>query len=373
MPKEGRHMSAPRKRNDARGGWVVKALLVLGAALAVGAFGARTLLAGGGATMPKTLASCMKGPTAYATSVADEAGSVYEGWFEGADGSWRYFDPETHQMHTGWLDVDGQRFYLDDETGLLCTGWREIEGARYLFSDGSAGTVGALVTNQWFEDGDKTYHISESGALDVGWADIDGQRHYFDADGAMVTGWVHDGGKSYWIKPEDGMLANHEWIEIDGVYQAFDDDGSWVTYGDVIPPNDAENLDNMSERQWAVINACDETPWPGKALCAGWVSDVFVNAGEGPVYGDACDLANSWCVSDDLSELKPGMIIAVTSHPRTENGKIWGHVCIYIGNGLIRDSGTYGIRKSSLGSWLAWFGASETPKWGWANGENLEG
>lgn len=124
----------------------------------------------------------------------------------------------------------------------------------------------------------------------------------------------------------------------------------------------------MSVRQSAVVESCDQTPWPGKALCAAWVSQVFVNAGEPSVDGDACDLARNWCTTDDLAQLRPGMIIAVTSHSRTENGKIWGHVCIYEGNGIVRDSGTYGVRRSQLGSWLAWFGTDESPRWGWANG-----
>ncbi|MBQ9058717.1 MAG: hypothetical protein IJ125_06005, partial [Atopobiaceae bacterium] len=134
----------------------------------------------------------------------------------------------------------------------------------------------------------------------------------------------------------------------------------------------AANLQNMSARQAAVVAACDTTPWPGPGLCAGWISSVFETAGQTVPGGNACDMARAWCYSSDLSELKPGMIIAVASHHRTENGKIWGHICVYVGNGLIKDSGTYGIRRSSLGSWLAWFGASETPKWGWANGMSLE-
>lgn len=228
----------------------------------------------------------------------------------------------------------------------------------------------------WVEDeyGELRYYDPATHKLYSGWLVENDKTMYIDGTtGQPQVGWIDDGsGKRYWVKPEDGTLANHEWIEIDGVYQAFDDDGSWVTLGDVVPPNDTQNVQSMSDRQRAVISATDSTPWPGKALCAAWVSEVFSNAGEGGVGGDACDIARAWCVSDDLAELKPGMVIAVTSHPRTENGQLWGHVCIYIGNGLIRDSGTYGIRTSSLGSWLAWFGASERPRWGWANGVSLE-
>ena len=226
----------------------------------------------------------------------------------------------------------------------------------------------------WVEDEDGTtrYYDPKTHEPSVGWVEIDGTRHYFDEQGRKVVGWVDgDDGKRYWVKPEDGLLASHEWVEIEGVYQAFDDDGSWVTLGDVVPPYDEDNVRDMTERQRAVVAACDSTPWPGKSLCAAWVSSVFSNAGGPSVGGDACDMARAWCTSSSLDDLKPGMIIAVTSHGRTDAGKTYGHVCVYIGEGLIRDSGTYGVRKSSLGSWLAWFGDLESPKWGWAGDVDL--
>lgn len=220
----------------------------------------------------------------------------------------------------------------------------------------------------WFDQDGKTYHLSEDGPADEGWCEIDGSTYCFDDVGAMRTGWA-DGndGKRRWLKPENGTMATHEFVEIDGYWEPFDDYGSYVTYGEVRPP-DEMGSSYWSARQWAVVNACDYTPWPGKALCAGWVSSVFVNAGEPAVGGDACDIANAWCVSNDLSYLQPGMVVAVPTHSRTENGKIWGHVGIYVGNGVIRDSGSYGIRRVRLGAWLAWFGVSVDPKWGWANG-----
>lgn len=246
---------------------------------------------------------------------------------------------------TGWSDTeDGTRVYYDPETGDLHHGWLELGGDRY-------------------------YCDADTGAMHVGWLELDGSTYCFDSTGAMRTGWTDgEDGNRRWLKPEDGTMATHEWVEIDGIWQPFDDDGSWVTSGEVIPPDDAANVENMSVRQSAVVESCDQTPWPGKALCAAWVSQVFVNAGEPSVDGDACDLARNWCTTDDLAQLRPGMIIAVTSHSRTENGKIWGHVCIYEGNGIVRDSGTYGVRRSQLGSWLAWFGTDESPRWGWANG-----
>ncbi len=293
------------------------------------------------------------------------------GWVRGDDGELRYYDPSTHRLYAGWLDEEGVRLYIDGATGQARTGWLELDGKRYWLDDGTRATRGALLANAWLELDGKRYWLGEDGAMATGWLEQDGRTYYLDSEGASRTGLIDDGsGKRWWLN-DDGTLASHEWIEIDGVYQAFDDDGSLVTFGEVIPEGDAARLAALSSRQQAVLDACKSTPWPGKALCALWVSNVFANAGEPSVPGDACDLARAWCHSSELSELEPGMIIAVESHSRTENGKIWGHICIYIGDGLICDSGTYGIRTSSLGSWLAWFGDSQQPRWGWANGIDL--
>lgn len=294
------------------------------------------------------------------------------GWQQDETGAWRYYDPETHELHHGWLELDGERYFCDEKTGEQQVGWLELDGRSYWFSDGGQGPEGTLVCNTWFDHDDQRYHLSEEGAADEGWCELDGATYCFDDVGAMRTGWATgEDGKQRWLKPEDGTMATHEWVQIEDLWEPFDDDGSWVTNGETIPPNDEADMANLSARQQAVIAACDTTPWPGKALCAGWVSNVFAQAGEPSVGGDACDIARAWCISDDLAYLKPGMVIAVASHSRTENGRIWGHVCVYVGGGIVRDSGTYGIRRIQLGSWLAWFGVTETPRWGWANGIEL--
>ena len=291
------------------------------------------------------------------------------GWVTDDDGTNRYYDPETHKYYSGWLDEEDETLYIDGDTGTPHIGWLDLNGKRYWFDDSSGQNRGVLLKDQWLSTGDEEYYLGPDGSAFVGWAEIEDRRYYFNESGAVQTGWIDDGsGKRYWIRPEDGTIPSHEWIEIDGVFQAFDDDGSWVNDGDILPPGDAENVANMSARQKAVIEACDITPWPGKGLCAGWVSSVFVNAGEPAVGGDACDIARTWCTSSDLSELKPGMVIAVPTHERTDNGRIWGHVCIYAGNGLVRDSGADSTRWVTLGSWFAWYGTLESPRWGWANG-----
>ena len=101
------------------------------------------------------------------------------------------------------------------------------------------------------------------------------------------------------------------------------------------------------------------------------MSYVFSNAGLGSVYGNADDMYNAWCTSSDKSKLKVGMIIAVSTHPHTWAGQIYGHVGIYVGGNTVMDNIGY-IRSINVDQWINFYGGTVTPRWGWANGLNLE-
>lgn len=126
----------------------------------------------------------------------------------------------------------------------------------------------------------------------------------------------------------------------------------------------------LTARQERVVRACKTTPSPGPGWCAAWVTSVMGNAGIPTKGMDACDMARSWCKSSNKSDLKVGMIIAVASHPYSSLGRIYGHVCIYIGDGMVMDN-VGKVHKVSLSSWLKTYGATRTPKWGWYNNVKL--
>lgn len=122
--------------------------------------------------------------------------------------------------------------------------------------------------------------------------------------------------------------------------------------------------------QQAVVNACHTTPSPGLGLCAMWVSQVFSNAGYGYASGNACDMYNAWCTSSNRGDLKPGMIVAVSSHAHTSAGRIYGHIGIYVGGGVMMDNVGY-IRTINVNEWIAYYGTTVTPRWGWLMGIKL--
>lgn len=140
--------------------------------------------------------------------------------------------------------------------------------------------------------------------------------------------------------------------------------------GTSISSGNAGRGGNGSGSASAVVAACASTPSPGAGLCAAWVSSVFSNAGVCSVGGNACDMYNSWCYSSNRSDLKPGMIVAVSSHSHTVAGGIYGHVGVYIGGGTVMDNVGY-IRSIDVGSWISYYGTTVSPRWGWLGGVTL--
>lgn len=116
-----------------------------------------------------------------------------------------------------------------------------------------------------------------------------------------------------------------------------------------------------------VIDACYTTPSPGLGLCAGWCSMVMENAGYGYVGGNANDMYAEYCYSSNRADLMPGMAVAVSSHPNTPAGRIYGHIGMYVGGGMMMDN-VGEIRTISVDEWCDYYGGTVAPRWGWLNG-----
>lgn len=123
-----------------------------------------------------------------------------------------------------------------------------------------------------------------------------------------------------------------------------------------------------SGKQQAVVNACYSTPSPGLNWCAAWVTNVFRNAGVGYFGGNACDMFNAYCYSSDRNALKVGMIVADSSHTGTGTpGLLYGHVGIYVGNGIVM-SNEGSITSKSLDAFISFYGTGSGVRWGWLGG-----
>ena len=116
-----------------------------------------------------------------------------------------------------------------------------------------------------------------------------------------------------------------------------------------------------------VLSACHAVPSPGTGLCAMWVSRVFASAGFSYVGGNANDMYNRWGTSSNKDDLRVGMMIAVPTYSKNSMGRIYGHVGIYVGNNTVMEN-VGSIQATNLDSWISYYGATVTPRWGWIGG-----
>ena len=117
----------------------------------------------------------------------------------------------------------------------------------------------------------------------------------------------------------------------------------------------------------AVVAAANSTPSPGSGLCAAWVSNVFARAGVGSFGGNADDMYYAWC-GFSTGSIQPGMIIAVPTAPYSPAARLYGHVGIYLGNGIVRHNQSGTVKSDSLQGWISTYSKTAVVRCGWLGG-----
>lgn len=106
--------------------------------------------------------------------------------------------------------------------------------------------------------------------------------------------------------------------------------------------------------------ATNSVKWPGAGLCAKWVRLVFEKTGVKAHYGNAEDHVGE-CATMSVDKLQPGMIVVVDDSPTST----YGHIGIYLGNNIVKDSVSTGVREISLGSWVSYNSHKSPVMCGW--------
>lgn len=249
-----------------------------------------------------------------------------------------YIDPETHAARSGFFTVNGASYFGKAGTGAILRG-KMAWDSHVLLADNDGkmcATSGWVVTDLY--DGHPERYWMES--VSAGGTYLGAKTGFFKADD-----------KSYYGYSGAGYVLRGSMRSSSGLKYIADNDGV---------------IDQASY----IVDIARKTPSPGGGLCSEWVDNVFEQAGFERAGGDACDDYWWFGKSSDLTELKKGMVIAVPSHTHTYLGGIYGHVCIYIGDGKIMDNVGY-IRTTTLSYWLDYYSTTYTPKWGWYNGIEL--
>lgn len=312
---------------------------------------------------------------------ANATGAIRAGWFYYGS-NWYWLDPNNNgAMLLGFQTVNGSIYYLDPDSGgaLECNAWifSQDGSAYYACSSGAIvltgvkDSVGAIKLNDaegkpmvgwyWSSAAQTWFYTDSDGVLQHGWQLIGERWYHLDNEsGVMNTGWFRDADRLWYYLMASGQMATG-WNSIDNGEYFFNAAGAWVE------PERSAHTSSQSQ----IVGRCYNVPSPGVGLCSEWVSEVFYPVLGSYPNGDACDMFWNWCHSRDISQLKVGMIVAVPTHTHTNAGARWGHIAIYVGNGMVMDNIGY-IRTTSLAWWLNYYHTTATPQWGWVLNTPLE-
>ena len=293
----------------------------------------------------------------YAPRVSGDASGLRYNYVWQWEGSWAqgdwgstelYTGSDTDEAsHTGALGSPGRyTLYVD---AVSARGERRTASTQVV----AWGVTGIDVSSS---DGGMTWKASAN-LFEV---PSDAQMEYrfrWEASDGSASGTLSDwsSASSCTFRRSDfGSLASRYRIYLDVKYP----NGKTSAYA-------SGSLSLLSDAQKRVIASAYNTPSVGSGYCSEWVDNVFVNVGFYR-YGqdkNANDLCREFCTYTKLSDLQPGMIVAVEKSP-TPLGRIYGHVAVYIGDGKLHDDEGY-IREMSLTDWLAFYSKLDTPRWGW--------
>ena len=154
-------------------------------------------------------------------------------WYACADGA--------SYLKSGWFTING-RDYQFGPSGYMATGFLKRTNGEWVYADSDGALVSGWVKDggQWYyldpashvmatgwvADGGSWYYLTGSGAMAIGWVNDGGTWYFLNASGKMATGWVKDRGTWYYLAPSGAMLTGTH--VINGRTYVFDDSGAWV-------------------------------------------------------------------------------------------------------------------------------------------------
>ncbi len=154
-------------------------------------------------------------------------------WYACADGS--------TYLKGGWFTINGHDYQFGP-SGYMATGFLKRTSGEWVYADSDGALVSGWVKDggQWYyldpvtkvmatgwvADRGSWYYLTGSGAMAIGWVNDGGTWYFLNAYGKMVTGWVKDRGTWYYLAPSGAMLTGTQ--VINGRTYVFDANGVWV-------------------------------------------------------------------------------------------------------------------------------------------------
>ena len=162
-------------------------------------------------------------------------------WVKDSVGWWYACADGASYLKGGWFTING-RDYQFGPSGYMATGFLKRMNGQWVYADSDGALVSGWVKDggQWYyldpashvmatgwvADGGSWYYLTGNGAMAIGWVNDGGTWYFLNASGKMATGWVKDRGTWYYLAPSGAMLTGTH--VINGRTYMFDDSGAWV-------------------------------------------------------------------------------------------------------------------------------------------------
>ena len=176
------------------------------------------------------------------TGTVDACASTEGGhWVKDGAGWWYACADGTSYLKDGWFTING-RDYQFGPSGYMATGFLKRANGDWVYTDQDGALVSGWVRDGgqwyyldpsskvmktgWLADGGSWYYLTGSGAMAIGWVNDGGSWYYLNASGKMVTGWLNVGGAWYYLGPDGAMFTGTH--VINGRTYVFDANGIWV-------------------------------------------------------------------------------------------------------------------------------------------------
>ena len=162
-------------------------------------------------------------------------------WVKDAAGWWYACADGASYLKNGWFTINGSD-YLFGPSGYMATGFLKRADGQWVYANESGALVGGwvldggswyyldpvtkLMATGWVADGGSWYYLTGNGAMAIGWVNDGGTWYYLNASGKMATGWVNVGGSWYYLSSSGAMVTGTQ--VINGRTYVFDANGVWV-------------------------------------------------------------------------------------------------------------------------------------------------
>ena len=162
-------------------------------------------------------------------------------WVKDSVGWWYPCADGASYLKGGWFTING-RDYQFGPSGYMATGFLKRMNGQWVYADSDGALVSGWVKDggQWYyldpashvmatgwvADRGSWYYLTGNGAMAIGWVNDGGTWYFLNASGKMATGWVKDRGTWYYLAPSGAMLTGTH--VINGRTYMFDDSGAWV-------------------------------------------------------------------------------------------------------------------------------------------------